>query len=288
MSWVLFALLSAVFFSLRDILSKKMLKKHDSIVILFNSAFLVTVFTMVIFYSSIQLVLPGNLLWVILVKSVLLTLGWYFLLEAYKHLDISTAAPLLNLSSIVLLFLGMLFLGESLQGLQIVGFIILILGAYALELKSVNKFWEPLKLFKHKSVLLIFLSLICLSFSAILDKILSWQITPHTIIFYNGFVIAAISFIALLVKNDVPDFVSVLKESPWHVLFVGVANVISDITYFLAVVTPGALLTLIIPIRRLSTVFTTLAGGHVFKEERIFYKGVISFIMVLGVLLLVI
>ncbi|MBN1175823.1 EamA family transporter [Candidatus Woesearchaeota archaeon] len=287
MSWVLFALLSAMFFSLRDILSKHMLKRHDSIVILFNAAFLVTLLTAIIFYNSISFVLPGKILGVLFVKSVLVALGWYFLLEAYKHLDISTAAPLLNLSSIILLVLGIVFLGETLDGLQVVGFIVLILGAYALELKSLNNFWEPISLFKQKSVIFIFLSLLSLSFSAVLDKILSWQILPQTIIFYNGFVIALIAFIVILAKRDIPDFVSVLRESPWHVLFMGVANILSDVTYFLAVVTPGALITLIIPLKRLSTVFTTMAGGHLFKEERIFYKGVISLFMVGGVLLLV-
>jgi len=286
-SWVVFALLSAIFFSVRDIISKKVLKKHDSIVILFTSAFLVTLIISIVFINSIEFILPGNIFFVLFVKSLLVALGWYFLLEAYKHLDISLVAPLLNLSSIVLLVLGIIFLGESLDLFQIIGFIILIVGAYALELKSFSNFLEPLKLFKHTSVMFIGISLISLSFSAILDKILTLQISTSTIIFYNGFAISFLTFIWLLIKKDIPDFVSVLREYPWSILFLGIANILTDVAYFLAVVTPGALITLIIPIKRLSSVFTTIAGGHLFKEKRIFYKAIVSLVMVVGVLFLV-
>ncbi|MFH1589978.1 MAG: hypothetical protein ABIB43_05410 [archaeon] len=58
---------------------------------------------------------------------------------------------------------------------------------------------------------------------------------------------------------------------------------LSNMSYLLAVATPGAAISLIIPIKRTSSLFTTLIGGKLFHEKNLLIKILASIIMIWGV-----
>jgi len=63
-------------------------------------------------------------------------------------------------------------------------------------------------------------------------------------------------------------------------------TVLADITYFYAL--SLTLVSLVLPIKRISTLFDTIIGGELFKEKHLLHKGLACLIMLLGIYLIVI
>jgi uncharacterized membrane protein len=50
---------------------------------------------------------------------------------------------------------------------------------------------------------------------------------------------------------------------------------------------PGAMIALIIPIRRLSTLFSVIVGGRMFHDHYLFHKIISTFIILAGTVLVI-
>jgi uncharacterized membrane protein len=164
-----------------------------------------------------------------------------------------------------------------------------MIGAYALELKSANSFFEPLRLFKGKFFKYILISLLGNSISAILDKILVQYTNYYTIMFVFYAFLTVIYFAILIFKRESEDILKIsTSKQIITVCLITVAALLADLTYFAAVAIPTTAIVILIPLRRLSTFISTILGGSVFKEKNIVYKGLICLVMIVGVYLLVI
>lgn len=288
MQWVLLVLVSAVFLSLRTLLTKKLLIKNDVLPVLF----LVSLFSsglMLFFKTEIILDFSFEVYTLLLLKSFVITIAWFCLYKAYKHLEVSTVSPLRNLSPIFLIILSIIFLNESITLLNYIGIFILIFSAYALELRSLKEFFEPLKLLKDKFFILIIISLIGNSISAVLDKIIIQHINYYSLLFVF-YLFLSLMFLAILLFLDSLKSLQKLFErnNLIIVLLITFAALSADISYFIAVAMPSTLIVLIIPLRRLSTFFSTLIGGRIFRESNVLYKSAVCLVMVVGVYFVII
>jgi bacterial/archaeal transporter family protein len=286
MEWLILVLISAVFLASRTILTKKILLKNDTLPLLFFVSLISTV-VMIFFYKSISLDLTLVVYSLILLKSLVIAVAWFCIYQAYKNLDISTVSPLRNLSPIFLIVLSLIFLGEKASLINYVRIFILIISAYMLETKSFSNLLEPFKFFKTKYFLLIIISMIGNSISAILDKIILKSMNHHSLMFLFYLFLTIIYFIFIASRKNIKS----LK------LFSGVKNIIlilaisasallADFSYFMAVTIPGTLIILIIPLRRISTFISTLLGGRLFHEKNLLHKSIICLVMVFAVFLI--
>ena len=287
MNWVLLALLSALFLGFRSIVYKKALHKHNTLVVLFLSSSMTTIITLS-FLPSILFNLSLSVFSLLLLKGVILCFSWFFFFEALKNLPISTVEPLRNLSPIFLLILGFFILGEVPTWMQLTGILVLIFGAYALELDGFHNFLSPFNFFKTKYFLFVVFSLLGNASSAVLDKILLRSISVQTMMFWYFLIISVCYALFIVFKKEKFTVSSTFKDAWWLILLTALLLFGADLAYFIALSLPGVLVTLLIPIRRLSSLISTFVGGKLFNEKYFLYKTAVCLVLVAGFVLIII
>lgn len=288
MEWLFLVLISAIFLASRTIFTKKLLANNNTLPMLFFISLISTI-SMIFFYKMIDLNLSLLVYGLILLKSSVIAVAWFCIYQAYKNLEISTVSPLRNLSPIFLIILSLIFLGEKASLINYIGIILLIVSAYLLETKSFSKMLEPFKFFKSKYFLLIIVSLIGNSISAVLDKIIIQSTNYYTLMFIFYLFLTILYFVFILIKKDLKSL-SIFSGTKNIVLIFTItfSALLADFSYFMAVAMPSTLIILIIPLRRLSTFISTLLGGKLFHEKNLLHKSIICLIMVFAVFLITI
>ncbi|MDA3840631.1 MAG: EamA family transporter [Patescibacteria group bacterium] len=287
MEWIILILISAVFKGGRTILTKKILQNSNTLPVLFFVS-LISAASMMFFYKNITFALPLNILALIVFKSSVIAIAWFYLFQAYKNLPISTVSPLTNLSPIFLLVLSYFFLGETVSLINYLGIFLLMISAYMLETKSFSSLMEPFRFFKTKYFLFIIISLVGNSISAVLDKIILKSIDYYSLMFYYFLFISIIYFVIISSNNGLKSL-KAFSTTKNILLLLGItlAALLADFSYFIAVAMPGTLIILIIPLRRLSTLVSTLFGGKLFHEKNLLHKGIVCLIMIFAVFLII-
>src|SRR3990170_5562423 len=134
MNWVFFALIASVFIGSNTVVTKKVLFNEHAMEFLGVSAVfgLLLVLPLVFYVKLLSL----NVIGLIILKSFFAANFFYLSNRALRHMEISSFAPLTNLSPLLLIVLGYLFIGEKLSVVQISGVFLIVSGAYILELKD--------------------------------------------------------------------------------------------------------------------------------------------------------
>jgi len=289
MPWYYLALISACFIALFDIIGKKILVREHSFDLLATSFLFMAIMVLpMIFYQDVSLPKTSTLLF-IFIKSVLTVTYIIFTTRSLRHMEVSEYDPLMNMSSVFLFFMSIFFLGERFSLLNIIGLFLIISGAYVVELK--DGLLSPLRnMYKNKYMHFLVLSFIFASLSAIMDRfILLGDVSVDVMLFYNRLFSAGLLFIVIsFLFNGLSDIIKVTKRSFIPVLVFSALYIAADYAYFMAVKIPEAKIALIIPIKRMSTLLVTVAGGELFKEKGIFKKSIACLVMILGAYFIII
>ena len=132
MSWVIWALLSAVFAAATAILAKVGVSAIDSNFATAIRTSVVVVFTWAIAYatrSSSSFAIPSARSWLFLGLSGIATgLSWLCYFHALKIGPASRVAPVDKLSVVLVILCSAIFLGESLTGPKLLGGLLIFLG----------------------------------------------------------------------------------------------------------------------------------------------------------------
>jgi len=285
MLWVVFALLSALFLSFADIFKKKVLFKEHAME--FSTVLSIFSFIIVLFLLPfVNFDISRNILGLIYVVSVISTAGLLLMNKAIRHLEISEVEPLLNFSPAFLFILAYIYLGERLGASQILGIILLIVGAYVLESDhKLKTFLSPFKkLLASKYLFYVFLVIIMYSFSAIFDKIILTNIDKFSYIFFV-FGFRALNFIVLMIifYDGIKGIKHGVNKAGFPIAIISFLLFFSLMSYYSAI--SIAFVSLVIPIKRLSTLFSTAVGGELFHDHGLKYKIVACLIMILGAVL---
>jgi len=289
MSWYILTIFSAVLIGFYEISEKKALFKEHSYDFLAAFSFLMFILSLPILYlGNIEPVNRLNLL-LILIACVFTVALYILATRALRHLDVSEFSPLMNLSPLFLFFLSWFFLSEMPSFINILGIVLIVLGAYFLELKQ-RDWFSPLKrVQKNKYVQILLLGIVFASLSALMDKIvLSNGVNVDTYYFYKRAITAfLLIFISSFFFKGYQDIALVYKRSFGWVFLAAVFYMSADYLYFMAVAMPGTLIALILPIKRLSTAISITLGGESFHETHLFHKFLACLVMMFGVFLIV-
>ncbi len=293
MPWYAIALGSALTAGLFQIVEKKVLLKEHSLFFLVTSSFLMLLFSLPMIPAGFVGALSSIMLVYILIKCTFAVALFVLCAKTIKHMDISEFGPLMNLSPLVLLVPATLFLGEKLTVMNFMGILLIVGGAYVVELKDGWK--TPLRrAAKDKYVHYIFWSAIFVALAASMDKFIlakSVEIDVNTFFFYNRLFIALLLLGAYFIFRDkkLKDSLPVtFKRSFWWILIASILFMATDYVYFSAVAVPIAMVALVIPLKRMSTLIMTVFGGEMFKEDNLVRKTVACLIMIAGAALIVI
>ncbi|NQU78255.1 DMT family transporter [Candidatus Woesearchaeota archaeon] len=288
MEWFLFAILSAVFFGSRQVVSKKVLIFEHATEYLTATCLMTFVFTL--FFLPKMSFSYGLDIWVLMyVKCVFLTIGWLLGSKALRHLEISYVTPLTNLTPLFLLVWGFFFLGETPSVLQYSGVGLLVFGAYWLQADHhFSSLIHPLRMFKNKYSVFMIFAIFFYSLCAALDKIVLAKVNPYTYLSFTFFILSVHYLLIQFFKYDgIKDIRHAFSKGKHLIIIISLLIMFSDILYYLAVSIPGAMISLIIPVKRMSTLVATIIGGRLFHDHDMGWRLFACAIMVVGVVLIV-
>lgn len=288
MLWLIYALFCAIFVSLTEIFQKRALFKESSIDFgLTRSTFALLILLVLLPFINWEVSLT-SLLFVFFV-SLLFVIADFYRSRSYKHMDISSAAPFYNLLPAIVAVLSFSFLGEVLKLNQIIGIGTLILGAYVLEVDhNLHSLTTPIKkIIKSKYIHLIFIVLLLLGVCSLLEKyIIDLYLEPKQFLFLFFLFLAFNYFFVSIFQYGIKGIKTAFKQSRIDSFFSAIFWIAEIFFYFMAL--QLQMLSLVMPIKRLHTIFTTIGGGTIFKDKGLYLKAVACIIMFIGVLLIVI
>ena len=293
--WFILALLSAFFFALKDIAAKKWLAKDTNPKqLLFGEYIILFSFLSIFLVSKVNFASFSDLGLLYFLKAATVggvTIIYFSMLKKY---EISSVSPLLNLSPMVLLGLSFVFLSEMLGSVQVFGIVLMILSTYYLETithhhNKINPHKSHFKalLSKDKSFFLSTLAmLILMSFAAIFDKMILKSVDVYSNMFFTSVMILS-ALVFFNIKKIKKPMLVIKKVATWPVFFVAILSIISNFLILFSMAIPTSLVSLIIPIRRSSTLFSSLFGGLLFHEKHLAKKVVAIIGMIISLLFIV-
>ncbi|MFC1741221.1 GRP family sugar transporter [Nanoarchaeota archaeon] len=289
MEWFVFVLFSALFFGTRQVVAKKALMYEHATEHLSATCLVTFLFTL-FFLPKMSFDYSAYMWLLIFMKGLLLTVGWMLGAKALRHLEISYVTPLTNLSPVFLLIFAFFILKEVPSALQYAGVALLVLGAYWLQADHhFSSLIRPWHIFRNKYSIFMLIALFFYALCAVIDKLVLQEVDPYTFLSATYFFLAFNYLTIQFVKYDgLKDIKHAFSHEKYLIIIVALLLIFADIFYYMAVALPGAMVSLIIPIKRLSTLVATIIGGRMFHDHNLPQRIVACAVMVAGVVLVVI
>ncbi|MBI2148812.1 EamA family transporter [Candidatus Woesearchaeota archaeon] len=286
--WLIFALFTALLTGIVAIIDKKILLKEHAME--FSAIFSLTNAVLALFlmpFVNFNIGIKNIIL--IYIISWFSTLGFLFATKAIRHMELSSAIPLMNLNPVLIAVLGIIFLGEFLTVKQWSGIVLVLFGGYILETRHLTNYKEFFyNLRKSKAIKYIFLSMLFYSFSSIADRFIVTKVTNVTT--YLFFVLLFIAFNFFLMSSILYGGIKDIKKSfRKHWKLIAITGVLTfgyrlSQIYAVSLANVG----LVINIKRLSVLFAVFFGGELFHENNLTRKIIATIVMLMGTVLIAI
>lgn len=287
-TWIWFILASSILGAVALLFKKKALQgEHTSE---YLTAFKISELLIVLIFApfivfKIPLTVAAFIFLISLTTAVALT----FISRSYRHMDLSVIAPLTNLMPLFIIVLAFFLLGEQITGKQLLGVGFLIFGTYYLEAEHRSGHWfSPIiSLFKTKNIGFLFFGLFLSAVIGIGEKFIIDIVSPFTLIFYHYcFQTFCFLMITLFFYGGFKDILKAYRSSGKWILGNAFFANLSNLAYFFAI--SLTFISLVSPVKRLSTLFAVMLSGRFLKERRIFHKALACCIMLAGVFVIAI
>lgn len=289
MTWILFAVLCAIFLSFATLLEKHLLMRIRSVdlasAIALANAGLSLPFAFFVKWNQVSLSVIG----LMFCTALLAATAFFLVAKAARHSEISSIAPLLSLSPGTTALLGFLFLGEHLSVSALFGILLMIIGSYVLTMEREKGFFEPLRAFARSRYLqFALLSLLFYSLGAIFDRAILSEFEVSVPTYMSILHI----FMALLFLPVVLVFGGGLRGIGGAFRTGGLTLILASLTtviyrFFQMEALSLAYVGLVSAIKRSSSFFTTLIGGELFHEHGVKRKVFACLIILFGVLCII-
>jgi drug/metabolite transporter (DMT)-like permease len=296
-SWVVFAILSAVFLGIYDVAKKASVQDNAVLVVLFACS-----------ASGLALLLPLGALslaapdWarshgvfivalsfrdhaLVVAKAALVTLSWVLTFFALKHLPISLAAPVRASAPLFTLLGAVAFFGERPSARQGLGIAVILLAYWVFSL--IGRI-EGIRFSRNAWVWSLFLGTLVGAASGLYDKhLLQTAHLPALAMqfwftAYNSLIQGAIVVLLWWPRR--------VRHTPfcwrWSIAAVGALLLLSDALYFHALAMPGALVSVISTLRRTNVVLSFAVGSVLFGERYRLRKSLALVGVLLGIFLI--
>ncbi len=285
MNWFWWVLLSSLFGSFALITKKKALIKEHATEFLTTFKFF-EVLTLILFIPFMNFKISLNLILFAVAISIITTISLLFAAKSYKHLELSIVSPLMDLGPIFTIIIAFMFLGERLNYYQLFGVGLLIFGAYLLEASHDKNILNNIRsIFSQKYMKFILLALVLSAFAEVGHKYLISYIDALTLLFLSYIFNFIISFIiSTMLYQGYKDLIHGIKKAGKIIFLDAVFSTLSNITYLYAI--SLTMISLVLPIKRLSTLIAVIVGGRLFHEHNLVQRMFACIIMLFGIALI--
>ncbi len=282
MIWIILALLTAFFESLKDVSGKKSLEDVDEYIVAWAWSFFSLPF-LIIILSFTEIPDLNNQFWMALFSGGSLNVfAWIFYIKAIKYSDLSITVPMVNFTPLFLLLTSPLMVGEFPTLFGLIGVVLIVAGSYLLNITEKSKgLLHPFRaLLSEKGPRFMLIVAVIWSISSNIDKV---GITSSSPLFWAFAINAYISSILLgimIVKSR-----QRLKIIPSHLSSLLPIGLFSALTWaFQMTALKLTLVAYVIAIKRTSTMMSAYFGHIIFKEKGSKERVAGTLIMILGVL----
>lgn len=237
MNWFIIALLAPLLWAITNFIDKFLISKYfkgkvGTMVIYSTLIGTPIVLLILLFKPSVIFVSPLTALLIIL-NSFLLVIYIFPYLKALNKADASIVVPIFQTAPVFSYFLAYLILRETISNIQIVGSILVILGAVGISLK-----FEGKKIHLTKEVLFLqLLSSFILALNFVFFKFFAVDLNLDfwTVSFwqYLGFILFAL-LLLIFAKPYRKEFVNSFRENGKRIMGLNIANEMINITATIA------------------------------------------------------
>ncbi|MBI4652315.1 EamA family transporter [Candidatus Desantisbacteria bacterium] len=282
MTWLIFAFLTALFESLKDVSSKMNLRNIDEYIISWSLRFFALPFLIpLLFFTKIPSL--GTQFWIaLLVGGSLNVFTTILYMKAIKASDLSITVPMVTFTPLFLLLTSPFMVGEFPGIYGIIGIVLVVLGSYVLNIKQRHKgYFAPFRaLLKEKGPKLMLLVAFIWSITSNFDKI---GVKNSSSIFWaivmNIFLTIAMFPIMLYksqgsIKQIIVNYKALIPIGLFSALVLVSQMTALNLT----------LVANVISIKRTSTILSVFLGYFIFKEKGMTERLLGVVIMVAGVL----
>lgn len=291
MSWIVFALLAAVFTSASALFEKKTLQKTHAASFVADLSVINFFIALILFaplsdFSQVNL----NILLLVGFACLLGAVGFLFITKAMRHMEVSTVSPMLTLEPGLVALFALFLLGEKLAANQWLGIVILVIGTLLLETAAIKEYRGELKkLFFSPHTRYLYFAVLIYSLTSIFDRLvlsrLGISVPTYTLLIHT---FQAAIFIGLIMfkYGGLADIFGTFKKFGFLIFAISLFTVLYRFFQMQAVAL--ASIGLVIAIKRTSSLFTTIIGGEIWHEHNLGKKIIACVIMVIGAVLVVV
>jgi transporter family protein len=218
-----------------------------------------------------------------IISSIFYSFAFWMYTASLKEGDISLVTPLYNFNLIFLLFFSLLFLGEEITILKIMGVTSIFIGLSFLNKGS--SFQNSIKqVLTDKSAQLMISASLLMAIGRIIDGFVSTDnFTAEVYAFLIYFFITIILFCILAFKGQTGDPYQVIKENPSISIISGIANAFSYLALIISIKFLDV--SLVEPIGALN-IFVAMILARILFQEDITQRLFAGTLIVLGVFLI--
>ncbi len=295
MSWLYLTIASAVLLGVYDLFKKLALKENAVTPVLFGSicAGAIVWVPFMIWSAVSPASLPSEFFRVadltgrdhllIFAKAVLVVSSWACGYAGLKTLPLSIASPIRASAPLWTILFAVLIYGESPVARQWLGVAVILVSFLAFSFIGKR---EGIHFHKDRGVFWMVGAMFLGAASALYDKFLLQKtgLSPATVQAWFGIdmvIVMLPSMIVWLRQKARPPF-----HWHWAVPAIGLTLLAADLLYFTAVSQPGALISVISPVRRGAVVISLLIGIFHFREKHFRAKAWCILGIISGVVLL--
>lgn len=273
----------------REICKKKALLKNSVIEVLFFYTLLSFIFVIPEVRGAGGL--EVKLYFLIALKSFVIFVAWICSFNAIKKLPVSVMG-VLDLSRVIFATLmGVLFLGEIMNFLQVAGLICVSIGLLMLPIPNIiaskgNKTLTKVEQVKPKYIVIAIISCVLNAVSGTMDKyLMSENLTSGALQFWYMLFLVVYYGLYILIKRIHLDWKSLFKN--YWIWILAVLFVLADRALFIANGYADSKVTIMTLIKQSGCLITILGGKFVFKEKNIAYKLFCAGIIICGIVIAV-
>lgn len=265
--WILYAVLSSFFAGLTSILAKIGINKTDSTVATAIRTIVVVIFSwiMVLVVGSINTIsnIETKSLVFLILSGLATGASWLCYFRAIQIGDINKVVPIDKSSTIITIILAFIFLGESISQLKIFAVILIAVGTFLMiDMKNFIFFSKDST---NAWFIYALLSAIFAALTAILGKIGIENIESNLGTAIRTVVVLIMSWIMVLVEEKTKEIKKINSKELKFIVLSGFATGGSWLFYYKAL--QDGIASVVVPIDKLSIVFTIIFSYIIFKEK---------------------
>ena len=172
MEWYIYAFIASICFSIYYVSLKRNLYKEHTLEYL--TLYTLFLFLIILpFYKNINFNLNSVSYILIFIDALMLSLYFYFLTSAYRHLDVSELEPLSNSGTLLIVLISLILFKDILTSVNYIGILAMLIGVLILETGlRLNHIKSVAKHLRNKYFKLLFLAMVCIAISVTLDRII--------------------------------------------------------------------------------------------------------------------